>query len=72
MVSEIDFEVGFNGMCFDCSDSPYVYGPAGHVITANLSIVNDKQIRQLRIKDIRIGNRIIQTGIGFNQYLRMR
>ena len=30
--------------------SPYVYGPAGHVITANLRIIGNKHIHRLLIK----------------------
>ena len=36
VVSDIDFSVGTNMMTCECSSSPYVYGPAGHVITGNL------------------------------------
>ena len=50
MVSEIDFTVGSKEMSCDCSNSPYVYGPTGHVITGNLRIVDDRQLRQLLIK----------------------
>ena len=32
VVSEIDFDVGSNNMYCDCHNSPYVYGPTGHVI----------------------------------------
>ena len=50
MVSEIDLTVGSKEMSCDCSNSPYVYGPTGHVITGNLRIVDDRQLRQLLIK----------------------
>ena len=49
VVLEIDFTVGSKEMSCDCSNSPYVYGPTGH-LTGNLRIVDDRQIRQLLIK----------------------
>ena len=50
VVSDIDFSVGFNMVTCECSSSPYVYGPAGHVITGNLRIIGNKHIRRLLIK----------------------
>ena len=49
-MSDIDFSVGSNMMTCECSSSPYVYGPAGHVITGNLRIIGNKHIRRLLIK----------------------
>ena len=46
----IDFSVGSNMMTCECSSSPYVYGPAGHVITGNLCIIGNTHIRRLLIK----------------------
>jgi hypothetical protein len=31
VVSEIDFAVGSYEMTYHCTNSPYLYGPAGHV-----------------------------------------
>ena len=51
VVSDIDFSVGSNMMTCECSSSPYVYGPAGHVITGNLRIIGNKHIHRLLIKE---------------------
>ena len=34
-------------MCCDCSRSKYCYEPAGHVITGDLKIVKDAELRGL-------------------------
>ena len=49
-MSDIDFSVGTNMMMCECSSSPFVYGPAGHVITGNLRIIGNKHLRRLLIK----------------------
>ena len=46
-VSDIDFSVGSNEMSCDCSSSRYV---AGHVVTGNLHIVENRHIRELLVK----------------------
>ena len=69
VVSEIDFTVGSKEMSCDCSNSPYVYGPTGHVITGNLRIVDDRQLRQLLIKGPLYRE---QNNINWNQYSWIR
>ena len=34
-------------MCCECSTSKYCYGPAGHVVTGDLSIIKDAKLRSL-------------------------
>ena len=45
VVSDIDFSVGTRDMSCECSNTPYLYGPAGHVITGNLHIVCNNNYR---------------------------
>ena len=37
-------------MSCKCSTSPFVYTPAGHVVTGNLNIVKNKHVRKLLMK----------------------
>ena len=39
--------VGTTNMSCKCSTSPFVYTPAGHVVTGNLNIVKNKHVRKL-------------------------
>ena len=50
VVSEIDFTVGSKNLTCGCIDSPYLYGPAGHVVTGNLRIINNGRICKLLVK----------------------
>ena len=52
VISEIDFDIGSGDTVCNCTSSPFMYGPAGHVVTGNLRIVEDKHniIRELLIK----------------------
>ena len=35
------------GMCCDCTNSKYCYGPVGHVVTGDLTIIRDAKLRSL-------------------------
>ena len=39
-------QLGKNLIC-DCQDSRFKYGPAGHVLTGNLSIIRNRKLRKL-------------------------
>ena len=41
----IDFDVGTTYMICNCHSSKYAYAPAGHVVTGNLEIVKDCELR---------------------------
>ena len=62
-MEELDIDKGAGNMCCDCSRSKYCYEPAGHVITGDLKIVKDAELRGLIEKDHRIGNRTILSGM---------
>ena len=47
VVKELDIDKGAGNMCCDCSRSKYCYEPAGHVITGDLKIVKDAELRGL-------------------------
>ena len=47
VVKELDIDKGAGNMCCDCSGSKYCYEPAGHVITGDLKIVKDAELRGL-------------------------
>ena len=40
-VKELDFNVDEVNMTCSCSSSPYIYAPAGHVVTGNLKFITD-------------------------------
>ena len=44
------YTFGSNEMSCDCSSSRYVYDPAGHLVTGNLHIVENRHIRELLVK----------------------
>ena len=46
-MEELDIDKGAGNMCCDCSRSKYCYEPAGHVITGDLKIVKDAELRGL-------------------------
>ena len=45
VVEELDIDKGAGNMCCDCSRSKYCYEPAGHVITGDLKIVKDAELK---------------------------
>ena len=47
VVKELDIDKGAGNMCCDCSGSKYCYEPAGYVITGDLKIVKDAELRGL-------------------------
>ena len=47
VVQELDIDRGIKDMFCDCSTSKYCYEPAGHVITGDLTIVRDAELRSL-------------------------
>ena len=47
VVEELDIDKGAGNMCCDCSRSKYCYEPAGHVITGDLKILKDVELRGL-------------------------
>ena len=49
-LKNLDFEVGTTGSSCQCNGSPYIYVPAGHVVTGNLNIVKNRHIRKLLMK----------------------
>ena len=49
-LTKLDFDVGTANMSCNCSASPYNYVPAGHIMTGDLNIVKDRQVRKLLIK----------------------
>ena len=64
VVSKIDFAIGSRDMVCNCVSSPYNYGPAGHVVTGNLRIVDNRHIRQVLIKGPSYRE---QNGINWNR-----
>ena len=48
----IDFDVGTTDMICNCHSSKYAYAPAGHVVTGNLKIVKDCELRKLLKKGL--------------------
>ena len=50
VVEDLDVDIGTRDMCCECSTSKYCYGPAGHVITGDLSITKaSKPNREMTI-----------------------
>ena len=47
ITKDLDFDVGTNGMCCNCNQSEFIYTPMGHVITGNLNIIKNDELRQL-------------------------
>jgi hypothetical protein len=37
-------------MSCECASSPFLYKPAGHVVTGNLNIIKNRHIRKLLVK----------------------
>ena len=37
-------------MSCNCSASPYIYAPPGHIVNRNLGIIKDKHVRKLLTK----------------------
>ena len=49
-IKNIDFDVGTSDMTCKCSSSAFNYTPAGHVVTGDLNIIEDRPLRQLLMK----------------------
>ena len=45
VIKDIDFVMGTSNMICSCSSSRFLYVPANHVITGNLDIVNNTELR---------------------------
>ncbi len=59
LVEDLNIDIGTT-MCCECNANEYCFGPVGHVVTGDLSIIKDAKLRHL-IKDHYIGNRIRLT-----------
>ena len=46
----VDFAVGTRDIQCNCGSSDFCYGPVGHVVTGDLSIIRDMKLRQLIAK----------------------
>ena len=49
-ICNLDFDLGTTGLSCKCNTSPYVYTPAGHVVTGNLNIIRNRHVRKLLSK----------------------
>lgn len=49
VTSDADIEKNYPNTC-DCSTSPYRYDPSGHVLTGDVNIIKDKEVRQFLLK----------------------
>ena len=49
-VEELDFDMGTEDLQCDCSTCYYCYEPVGHVVTGDLNIIRDSQLRALIAK----------------------
>ena len=47
VVEDLDVSVGTSNMSCDCHTSKYCYSPAGHVVTGDLNIIRDANLRAL-------------------------
>ena len=47
VIKDIDFSMKTFYMTCNCSSSRFLYAPAGHVITGNLDIVKNTELRNL-------------------------
>ena len=46
-IKDLDFETGTKNFSCDCHVSDFKYEPAGHVVTGNLGIVENRKLRKL-------------------------
>ena len=46
-IKDIDFEIGTTNLNCDCHVSDFRYEPVGHVVTGNLSIVENRKLRKI-------------------------
>ena len=46
----LEFDVGTRDKQCNCGSSDFCYGPVGHVVTGDLSIIKDVKLRQLIAK----------------------
>ena len=44
VIKNLDFDVGTEDMCCDCSMCAYCYEPAGHVVTGDLTIIRNAKL----------------------------
>jgi len=49
-VENMDSDTGTTGLMCECSSSPFLYGPANHVVTEILNFVKDKHMHKLLLK----------------------
>ena len=47
VVEDLNVDIGTSNMYCECNASEYCYGPVGHVITGDLSIIRDAKLRSL-------------------------
>ena len=47
VVEDLNVDIGTSNMYCDCNASEYCYGPVGHVVTGDLSIIRDAKLRSL-------------------------
>ena len=50
VIKELNFNAGISEVRCNCSLSPYIYKPVGHVVTGNLNIVSNRHVRRLLMK----------------------
>ena len=49
-IKELDFETGTKNLSCNCHQSKFTYQPAGHVVTGNLGIIENRKLRKLLSK----------------------
>ena len=47
VVKDLNVDIGTSNMYCECNASEYCYGPVGHVVTGDLSIIRDAKLRSL-------------------------
>ena len=47
VVEDLNADIGTSNMYCECNASEYCYGPVGHVVTGDLSIIKDAKLRNL-------------------------
>ena len=66
-VEELNVDLGTENISCNCSCSEYLYEPAGHVVTGDLTIIRDAKLRSLINQHIE--SKIILIGLGTNEYV---
>ena len=46
VVEDLNIDIG-TSMCCECNANEYGFGPVGHVVTGDLSIIKDAKLRHL-------------------------